>query len=71
MLKPCRLIRNNSIGRCMGLVEGIGGKVYHLVINMICRGFRYAVSYTALYSLIFVSVYKILPFLLHYGVLFL
>ena len=69
-LQVCSLHGYSSIGCCMGFVESILCKVYHLVINSLGILFRYAVLYASRYIQFVVAVDEIFLLGKHYIHLF-
>ena len=71
----CRTICNDSICGRMRLIERIWSERWHIVENAVGNFGRYSAPYASVARIstvgIFQSVYKILPLLLHYLVLFL
>lgn len=65
-LQPRGLIGYHRITRRMSLIEGIFGKISHIVKNLLCMFRCDALRDTARNPLFFVSIYEILTFLGHY-----
>ena len=65
ILQKCSLVRNHRISRSMRLVKRILGKINHVIINLICHGFTDSIGNTAFYTLLFVSVDKVLALFFH------
>ncbi len=65
IFQPCRLVRYHRISRGMGFVKGILGKIYHFIINPVCRLLLYPVKNAARNAFFFIAVDKALPLLLH------
>ena len=55
----------------MGLVEGVFGKIHHIVVNPGSNLFGNAVCHTPRHALRFISVNEVSPLLFHHGLLFL
>ena len=55
----------------MGFVKRVFGKVYHLIVNMVCRLFVNPVGNTSFYALLPVAVNEVLALLFHNRTFFL
>ncbi len=71
ILQPGSLIGHHRVSGTVGFVESIFGEVDHVVKNAVCHLLVNSLGNTARHSLSLISVDKILPLLLHDGVLLL
>src|SRR5699024_3049617 len=69
IFQPCSLIGHHRIAGRMGLVEGVLGKIHHLIIDFSCHLFRNSVFHTAGNALLLISVNEVVPLLFHHGLL--
>ena len=65
IFQPRSLIGNYRISRCMGFIKCIFCKVDHIIIDLICHIFLDTSGNTPRYAFRFISIYKVLAFLLH------